>query len=41
MNDGTSGGGEGLQAGDKIVVARQYRLQPGSAVKASATTVGV
>src|SRR5712664_2764504 len=41
MNDGTSVVERGLQAGDKIVVRGQYRLQPGSRVKASATTVGV
>jgi len=41
MNDGTSVVEKGLQAGDKIVVRGQYRLQPGSRVQASATTVSV
>jgi multidrug efflux system membrane fusion protein len=41
MNDGTSVVERGLQAGDKIVVRGQYRLQPGSRVQAGATTVSV
>jgi len=41
MNDGTSVVEKGLQAGDKIVVRGQYRLQPGSRVQAGATTVSV
>jgi multidrug efflux system membrane fusion protein len=41
MNDGTSVVEQGLQAGDKIVVRGQYRLQPGSRVQASATAVSV
>jgi multidrug efflux system membrane fusion protein len=39
MNDGTSVVARGLQAGDKIVVRGQYRLQPGSRVQAGATAV--
>jgi multidrug efflux system membrane fusion protein len=41
MNDGTSVVENGLQPGDKIVVRGQYRLQPGTRVQASATTVSV
>jgi membrane fusion protein, multidrug efflux system len=39
MNDGTSVVEQGLQAGDKIVVRGQYRLQPGSRVQSGATAV--
>jgi len=39
MNDGTSVVEQGLQAGDKIVVRGQYRLQPGTRVQAGATAV--
>jgi membrane fusion protein, multidrug efflux system len=39
MYDGTSVVERGLQAGDKIVVRGQYRLQPGSRVQAGATAV--
>jgi membrane fusion protein, multidrug efflux system len=39
MSDGTSVVEKGLQAGDKIVVRGQYRLQPGSHVQASADEV--
>jgi multidrug efflux system membrane fusion protein len=39
MNNGTSVVEQGLQAGDKIVVRGQYRLQPGSRVQAGATAV--
>ena len=41
MSDQTSVVEKGLQAGDKIVVRGQYRLQPGVRVQASATTVSV
>ncbi len=41
MSDRTSVVESGLQAGDKIVVSGQYRLQPGSRVQAGATTVNV
>jgi multidrug efflux system membrane fusion protein len=41
MNDGTSVVEQGLQAGDKIVVRGQYRLQPGTRVQAGAKTVSV
>jgi multidrug efflux system membrane fusion protein len=41
MSDRTSVVEKGLQAGDKIVVRGQYRLQHGSPIQAGATTVGV
>jgi len=41
MSDQTSVVEKGLQAGDKIVVRGQYRLQPGTRVQASATMVSV
>jgi multidrug efflux system membrane fusion protein len=41
MSDQTSVVEKGLQAGDKIVVRGQYRLQPGTPVQASTTTVSV
>ena len=38
MTDGTSVVESGLQAGTRIVVSGQYRLQPGSRVEAATRT---
>jgi len=40
MTDGTSVIESGLQAGTRIVVSGQYRLQPGSSVEATTRTAG-